>query len=71
MAIEWKNWRGDIKKHDAIMKEVEKMKFVFDKSIAKINFGNCTKFKKQVSFIPNVCQLDTQECFQHRRVLTH
>lgn len=33
----------------------------------RINYGNCTKLNKQVSFIPNTCQLDTQECFEHRR----
>lgn len=33
----------------------------------RINYGNCTKFNKPVSFIPNVCQLETQQCFKHRR----
>lgn len=33
----------------------------------RINYGNCQKFGKAVSFIPNTCQLDTQECFEHRR----
>jgi len=33
----------------------------------RINYGRCEKFKKNVSFIPNVCQLETQECFEHRR----
>lgn len=32
-----------------------------------INYGHCTKFDKSVSFIPAVCQLDTQECFEHRK----
>lgn len=31
------------------------------------NYGHCKKFDKAVSFIPNTCQLDTQECFEHRR----
>lgn len=66
-ALEWKDWKNDIKKHDNIMKEVAKMKFVFDKSAAKIQFGNCSKFNKPVQFIPNVCQLDTQGCFKHRK----
>jgi hypothetical protein len=34
----------------------------------KLNFGNCTKFNKSVTFIPNTCQLETQECFQHRKL---
>ena len=32
-----------------------------------LQFGNCQKFDKPVSFIPNTCQLDTQGCFKHRR----
>jgi hypothetical protein len=33
----------------------------------RINYGKCSKFNKEVSFIPNHCQLDTQECFKHRK----
>jgi len=33
----------------------------------RINYGKCTKFNKEVSFIPNHCQIETQECFKHRR----
>lgn len=29
--------------------------------------GYCKKLNKKVSFIPGVCQLDTQECFEGRR----
>lgn len=64
-AIDWKG-KGEVKKHDTIMKEVLKMKFQFDKSVVSINYGNCSKFEKPVSFIPSVCQLETQKCFQHR-----
>lgn len=32
-----------------------------------LNYGDCVKLNKPVSFIPNTCQLDTQECFEHRR----
>ncbi len=34
----------------------------------RINYGNCSKFNKPVSFIPNTIQIDTQGCFEHRRV---
>lgn len=34
----------------------------------RLNYGDCTKFNKPVSFIPNWCQLETQECFEHRRL---
>lgn len=33
----------------------------------RIQYGFCEQFKRDVSFIPNICQLDTQECFKHRR----
>jgi len=33
----------------------------------RINYGSCTKFNKEVSFIPNHCQIHTQKCFEHRR----
>lgn len=32
-----------------------------------IGYGACTKFGKQVDFMPNVLQLDTQKCFKHRK----
>lgn len=30
-------------------------------------FGNCAKFNKPIATVPNACQPDTQECFEHRR----
>jgi len=30
-------------------------------------YGRCVRLDKDVSFIPNVCQVETQECFKHRR----
>lgn len=44
-----------------------KMKFMFDKS-GLLQYGKCQKFNKQVSFIPSTCQLETQKCFEHRRM---
>lgn len=35
----------------------------------RINYGNCTKFNKPVSFIANRCQPQTQHCFVHRKDL--
>jgi hypothetical protein len=32
-----------------------------------INYGQCIKFDKEVSFIPATCQIETQECFVHRK----
>jgi hypothetical protein len=65
-AIEWYR-KGDIEKHDAIMKEVSKRKFHFFRNECHLNYGNCLKFAKPVSFIPNTCQLETQHCFIHRK----
>lgn len=66
-AKDWLIRLNDQKKHDFIMKEVEKMKFQFDKSTCAINYGHCSKLDKQVSFIPNTLQLDTQLCFVNRK----
>lgn len=67
-AADWKR-RGYPEKEEFVKREADKMKFQFDKKEATINYGNCTKFNKQVSFIPNTYQLDTQECFIHRRAI--
>lgn len=60
------NPKQDIEKGNRLLKEAEKMKFQFDKR-AVMNYGNCTKLNKSVSFIPGVCQLETQDCFTHRK----
>ena len=52
--------------HKALIKEYEKMKFQFNAKEYKINYGLCSKLHKEVSFIPQVLQLDTQECFIKR-----
>ena len=46
---------------------LRKSKFQFNKKDCVINYGNCSKLNKPVSFIPNTCQLETQDCFEHRR----
>jgi len=33
----------------------------------RLAYGKCSKFNKEVTFIPETMQLDTQECFEHRR----
>ena len=63
----WRYKKGDLEKWSDIAMEADRMKFQFDKSAAMINFGNCTKLNKEVTFIPNMCQLETQECFKHRK----
>lgn len=38
-----------------------------EKGSERLNYGNCTKLKKPVSFIPGTCQPQTQYCFVHRK----
>lgn len=58
--------KGEEKKGNMLLKEASQMRFVYQNT-SYINYGVCDKFKKDVSFIPNVCQLDTRECFKHRK----
>ena len=60
-----------------MVRDFEKMKS-FDhlhqgqlKASHRCNYGTCSKFNKPVAFIPNTCQLDTQECFKHRKNQTN
>ncbi len=64
-----KDWEriGEYKKAKALVKEAEIMRFQFNKKEAVIQYGFCQWFLKDVSFIPNVLQLHTQDCFLHRK----
>jgi hypothetical protein len=68
-AIREANLIEDPKERQGMLRVANKMKFQFDKS-KLLNYGKCTKLKKDVSFIPNICQIETQDCFVHRLVLT-
>lgn len=37
------------------------------KASYRINYGFCDKLKKDISFIPNICQIETQKCFVNRK----
>jgi len=52
----------------AKMKSFDSLHKGQEKASHRINYGNCEKFNKEVSFIPNICQIETQNCFQHRRI---
>lgn len=65
-AADWLR-RGFPDKHNVLKKEAGKMKFQFDKKEIAINYGDCIKFKKPISFIPGICQAETQSCFVHRK----
>lgn len=64
-AFDIANECEDPKGKETLLAVAEKMEFIYEKGI--IQYGNCTKFDKEVSFIPNTCQLETQQCFEHRR----
>jgi hypothetical protein len=49
------------------MKSYDHLHVGQEKASHRINYGKCSKFNKPVSFIPNVLQLETQQCFKHRR----
>lgn len=55
---------------NAMLYKANKMRFYFEKS-RLINYGHCMKFEKQVTFLPNICQIETQHCFIHRSDYVH
>lgn len=59
--------KGEKQKAKALLKEARKLVFQFDESECAIHYGECGKLNKEVSFIPETIQLETQECFEHRR----
>lgn len=65
-AIEIANNHPEEKSKHSLLRKANKMTFQFDKSDL-INYGNCKKYHKSVSFIPNICQIETQDCFENRR----
>lgn len=52
---------------EMLYQEQKKMRFQFDKKEIRITYGDCSKLNKPVSFIQGTCQIDTQNCFHHRR----
>lgn len=57
---------GDLRSAKGLLRVAERMYFQFQKK-GIIQHGRCEKFNKDVQFIPNHCQIETQQCFQHRR----
>ena len=53
------------RKYKQVCKQVSAMKWQFQDDCA-IHYGVCGKLNKDVSFIPNTCQLETQKCFDLR-----
>lgn len=49
----WRYQKGDLEKWNDLMIEADKMIFQFNRNTASINYGQCSKLNKLVSFIPN------------------
>lgn len=56
---------GDYDKALQVEKFRDSLRFQFSYESGLV-FGKCGRFNKDISFIPNVCQLETQGCFEHR-----
>lgn len=56
----------DESNRNGMLRVANKMRFEFDKS-KLLGYGDCLKFDKPISFIPLTCQLETQNCFKHRK----
>lgn len=57
---------SEIKGARHVLEREKKMRFEFDKS-SLLHYGQCSKFKKEVVFIPDTCQVHTQDCFVNRK----
>lgn len=58
--------KGKMESYHALLRE--RSRVAVDKSYkAGLVFGTCAKFNRAIETVPNVCQVDTQECFVHRR----
>ena len=67
-AMDDANTIADNKQREAALRIANKMKFQFEKANL-LQYGKCSRFGKSVSFIPNTCQIETQNCFIHRKDL--
>lgn len=65
-AISDANNVSDDKQRAGMLRIANKMKFQFDTK-GLMNYGNCSKLNKPVTFMPGICQIETQQCFKHRR----
>jgi hypothetical protein len=52
------------------LKVIEGEKYGYQGQRTPCLYGVCCKFNKEVTFIANTCQLETQNCFEHRRNIT-
>jgi hypothetical protein len=57
----------DLVKREAALKDAIALSHTYIPQGVAVNYGWCEIFKKEVNFLPNTLQFDTQECFKHRR----
>lgn len=67
-AIRIANLDPTEKGRQTLLSKANKMQFEFDKSHLT-NYGRCKKFCKDISFRQGNFQLETQQCFSHRRAI--
>ena len=65
--IRHEKWQRDYFEIIKIKNPENKKQFIFDKSTCTIHYGFCDKNKKDITFIPNLFQYNTQSCFIHRK----
>lgn len=49
------------------LKDADKMTFTPPGLSNPNMYGTCAKFEKEITFLPGILQLDTQQCFEHRK----
>jgi len=59
--------KKDAKRGELALKEATSMKFTYIPQKVNINYGACAVRESDITFIPNTFQLETQECFVHRK----
>src|SRR5687767_5280445 len=69
LHMSWQLYDFENRKRKADPLVASQMKFQFNRIECRINYGFCAKYNKEVSFIPDTCQLETQHCFKHRSMI--
>lgn len=57
---------NELEKGYSLEIEMNKLKYQYNNN-SSINYGNCTKLNKLVSFIPVTCNPQNKDCFTHRK----
>lgn len=63
--------QGQKKKGEIALKEALAMKYSYQSYPIPQLYGHCNKFNKEITFTPNILQLENQNCFEHRKDHPH